>query len=538
MTTTTPRPTPQSATHQRHTKAKGSARQRIAFAIGNLGQAAFYNAMSTFFMTYTTTALFARTDRAVAARMIALITSLVVAIRIAEIFLNPLLGNIVDNTRTRWGRFRVWQFIGGIVPSALLVVVFTGIFGLVNINTTWFIAAFIVTFILLDVFYSARDISYWGMIPALSSDSHERGVYTSLGTLTGSLGYNGVTVIVIPIVSYFTFRFTGEHAQGQPGWTAFAVIIALFGLLTALGYNGVTVIVIPIVSYFTFRFTGEHAQGQPGWTAFAVIIALFGLLTAWTVAFGTREQHNELRGSDEHCKPLDAFKAIGRNDQLLWMALSYLLYAVANVATTGVLFYQFTYVLGMPEQFALAGVIPVVTGLLTTPLYPLLNRVVPRRWLFTAGMALMIAGYAMFIAAPRNLTVVIVALVLFYLPAQTIQMTAILTMTDSIEYGQLKTGRRNEAVTLSVRPMLDKIAGAFSNGIVGFVAVAAGMVGSVSAADMTAGNIHTFTTWAYIVPSVGIVLSLVVFLTRVRIDEKRHAQIVEQLEARLADTAR
>ena len=84
----------------------------------------------------------------------------------------------------------------------------------------------------------------------------------------------------------------------------------------------------------------------------------------------------------------------------------------------------------------------------------------------------MILGYALFIAAPRNLSVVLVALILFYLPAQTIQMTAILTMTDSIEYGQLKTGQRNEAVTLSVRPMLDKIAGAFSNGIVGFVAVA------------------------------------------------------------------
>lgn len=43
---------------------------------------------------------------------------------------------------------------------------------------------------------------------------------------------------------------------------------------------------------------------------------------------------------------------------------------------------------------------------------------------------------------------------------------------------------------------------------------------------------------AYIVPSVGIVLSLVVFLARVRIDEKRHARIVEQLEAHLADTTR
>ncbi len=217
--------------------------------------------------------------------------------------------------------------------------------------------------------------------------------------------------------------------------------------------------------------------------------------------------------------------------------MSYLLYAIANVATTGVLFYQFTYVLGMPQRFAIAGVIPVITGLVTTPLYPLLNRVIPRRWLFAGGMGLMILGYALFIAAPRNLSVVLVALILFYLPAQTIQMTAILTMTDSIEYGQLKTGQRNEAVTLSVRPMLDKIAGAFSNGIVGFVAVAAGMVGSASAADMTSANIHTFTTWAYIVPSAGIVLSLIVFLLTVRIDEKRHAQIVRELETQLADSA-
>ena len=86
--------TPKTARH-------GLIRQRAAFAFGNLGQAAFYNAMSTFFMTYVTTALFARTDKAVAARMIALITGLVVAIRIAEIFLDPILGNIVDNTRTK-----------------------------------------------------------------------------------------------------------------------------------------------------------------------------------------------------------------------------------------------------------------------------------------------------------------------------------------------------------------------------------------------------------------------------------------------------
>ena len=462
--------------------------QKIAYAFGNLGQAAFYNTMSTFFITFVTTALFIDVDKTLAKRLIAVITGLVVVIRIAEIFLDPLLGNLVDNTNTRWGRFRPWQFIGGIVPGILLIMVFTGLFGLVDVNTGVFMVLFVIVFILLDVIYSLRDISYWGMIPAISSDSHERSTYTALGAFTGSIGYNGVTVIVVPVVSWFTWKFTGQWEQGRTGWAAFAIIIAVLGLLTA-----------------------------------------------WSVAFGTRENQGGLRAKAEaNGNPIEAFNAIAQNDQLLWVALSYLLYSVANVATTGVLFYQFKYVLGAPDSFSIAGVIPVITGLVTTPLYPVLNRRIPRRWLYTAGMALMIAGYTLFIIAPMNLPVVIVALVLFYLPAQTIQMTAILSMTDSIEYGQLKTGKRNEDVTLSVRPMLDKIAGALSNGIVGFVVVAAGMVGNATAADMTAANIRTFKTCAYYLPLAGIVASLVVFLLAVKIDENMHAHIVEQLEGRLA----
>ena len=110
---------------------------------------------------------------------------------------------------------------------------------------------------------------------------------------------------------------------------------------------------------------GPHRLG-----AFAIIIAVLGLLTAWSVAFGTRENQGGLRAKAEaNGNPIEAFKAIAQNDQLLWVALSYLLYSVANVATTGVLFYQFKYVLGAPDSFSIAGIIPVITGLGTTPLY-------------------------------------------------------------------------------------------------------------------------------------------------------------------------
>lgn len=468
-------------------RKKGKLGQRIAYACGNLGQSAFYNAMSTYFIVYVTGCLFSGVDKALAAKLIGVITSLVVIIRIAEIFIDPLLGNLIDNTNTKWGRFRPWQFFGGLISAVLLAVIFSGMFGLVNVNTTLFIVLFVITFVVLDVFYSLRDISYWGMIPALSSDSHERSTYTALGSFTGSIGYNGITVVVIPIVSYFT-------------WT----------------------------------LTGAKGEGQAGWTSFGIIVGLLGILTAWTVAFGTKESTNALRAkAQKNGNPLEAFKALFQNDQLLWVALSYLLYAIANVATTGVLLFLFKFVLDNQAAYSMTGVIALVAGLIMAPLYPILNKRIPRRVLYIVGMTSMIVAYILLGLFSTNMTVVFIALVLFYIPGTLIQMTAILSLTDSIEYGQLKNGKRNEAVTLSVRPMLDKIAGACSNGVVGAVAIAAGMIGDATAADMTAANIHTFKVCAFYVPLAVIILSGVVFLLKVKISEKMHADIVEQLETQL-----
>lgn len=102
----------------------------MAYALGNFGQSAFYNALSTYFVVYVTNSLFSGVDKAVAGKLIGIITSLIVIIRIAEIFVDPLLGNLVDNTTTKLGRFRPWQLIGGLVSAVLIVMVYTGLFGL------------------------------------------------------------------------------------------------------------------------------------------------------------------------------------------------------------------------------------------------------------------------------------------------------------------------------------------------------------------------------------------------------------------------
>lgn len=101
---------------------------------------------------------------------------------------------------------------------------------------------------------------------------------------------------------------------------------------------------MPIVTFFSFD-AGQ--QNQNGWTAFIIIVALLGALTALSVVFGVKEKQSTLRTkAQENGNPIEAFRALIHNDQLMWTALSYVFYAVANVATGGVMVYLFKYVIG------------------------------------------------------------------------------------------------------------------------------------------------------------------------------------------------
>ena len=459
---------------------------RTAFCFGNVGHSAFYGVMSTYFIIFVTSGMFDGLSKHVANKLIAFITGLIVGVRILELIVDPIIGNIVDNTKTRWGKFKPWIFWGNIVSGALMLVLFTGIFGLAKVNWVLFAILFVIIFLTFDIFYSFSDVSYWGMVPALSEDSNERGIYTSLGAFAGTIGWNGLTIIVVPIVTYFTYLATGQHKEGPIGWFAFADIITALAILSALA-----------------------------------------------VCFGTKEKHNIIRNSAKQKTTIrDVFSAIFHNDQILWPALAYLLYSCAYVITNGVLFYLYKFVIGKPGQFWIVGVIATIIGFCTSPLFPILNKFIPRKWLFIMGQVCMVLAYIIFIFCRSNIFMMDLGLVLFNINYA--QLVTVLTFTDAIEYGQLKNGQRNEAVVLAVRPMIDKLTGAISNGLVGYIAVAAGMTGAATAADMTAKDIRTFDSMAFYIPMVLAILSIIVFLLKVHLSEEKHAEIVEELKDKLA----
>ncbi|ANZ55714.1 glycoside-pentoside-hexuronide (GPH):cation symporter [Lactobacillus helveticus] len=468
---------------------KVSGKQIVSYAsfcLGNLGHSAFYGVMSTYFIIFITSGMFSGLNQSVADKLVGLITGLMVLVRIIELVIDPILGNVVDNTKTRWGKFKPWILIGTVVSAALLLILFTGIFGLAQQNWILFAILFVLIYIAFDVFYSLSDVSYWGMVPALSEDSHERGIYTSLGAFSGTIGWNSLPIIVVPLVTGVTYAVTGKHEEGAPGWFAFAAVIS----------------------------------------ALAIICALI-------VCFGTKEKHNIIRNSAKQKTTLrQVFGAIFHNDQILWPSLAYLFYSLAAVITNGVLFYMYKFVIGKPNDFWVVGVIATIIGCFISPSFPVLNKYIPRKWLFIAGQTCMVLAYVLFIFGRNNVFLMDLGLVLFNINFAL--LVTVLTLTDAIEYGQLKIGQRNEAVVLAVRPMIDKFTGAVSNALVGYVAIAAGMTGSATAADMTSKGINTFNMMALYIPLALAVLSIVVFLSKVTLSEKKHAQVIEELKSKLA----
>lgn len=461
-------------------------KQRIAYALGAFGHDTYYVTLSTYFMVFVTSCMFNGADKATTAKMIGIVTSLVVGIRLVEIVFDPIIGGIIDNTRTKFGKFKPWIVIGGVISSVVLIILFTNFFGLATSNVTLFLILFIAVFIILDSFYSFKDIAFWSMIPAISTESKEREKLATFARLGSSLGANGTTLAVVPLVTFITFLVTGKHEQGAAGWFWFAVIAAVI------------------------------AGGT------AIITAIF-----------TKENDSIIRQQQEKASVKDIFKAVVKNDQLMWVSLAYIAYAIANVATTAVLFYFFKYVLGAPQEFWIVGLVAAILGLIAVPLFPLFTKLFTRRYVYIGGICLMLSSYFFFSIAGTNLALVIVGLVLFYFPQQLIFLAALMTITDSVEYGQWKNGVRNEAVTLSLRPLLDKIAGALSNGIVGFVAVASGMTGNATAATITTHGVQTFKMYAFYLPAALMAFSVIVFALKVTLTEKKHAKIVAELEAQI-----
>ena len=462
--------------------SRGKVWPRIAYACGTFGHDVFYAMLATYFMIFVTSNLFNSGNASHDQYMIGIVTTIILVLRIAELFVDPFIGNIIDKTKTRWGRFKPWVIVGAFVAAISLAALFTDFGGLAASSPTTYLILFAIVYFIMDIFYSAKDVAIWSMIPALSFDSHEREITATVARIGSVFGANLVTVIVMPVVLYFSVNQNG--GAGDP----------------------------------------------TGWFAFACIGGGIATLGAIILGIGTKEQDSALRENKTDTSAKDVFKVLTKNDQLLWTAIAYLVYGIGINIVNNFNLYYFIYVIGDATKFSGLGVINTIIGLLAVAAFPVLTTKFSRRKLFFASIAIMTVALVIYAMSGTNVYLALFGAGLFALPQPLVFLVVLMTITDSVEYGQLKLGHRDEAVCLCVRPLVDKFAGAVSSGIIGLVAIWVGMTGGASAADITQENLFHFQLVMFAAPIVLMIIASFIYRAKVTLTEAEHARIVAKLE--------
>mgnify|MGYP000925035772 FL=1 len=463
-------------------RRKMSLGARLAYSFGAFGNDSFYGLLSGYLIMFITSHLFNTGSASDNAKMISTVTIIIMVLRIVELLIDPFIGNAIDRTKTRWGHFRPWIVIGGSISAVILLMLFTNLGGLYQKNALLYLIVFAVLYITMDIFYSFKDVGFWSMLPSLTTDSREREKTATYARVGSTIGGGLVGILVMPAVIFFSAKATS---------------------------------------------TGDNR----GWFIFAAIICSIAFVSAWCVGLFTREVNSDIRKNKKDTKGIvGIFKALSGNDQLMWVAAAYLFYGVAINITGSLEVYYFTYIMGMPTAFSIFSTINIFLGIFATSLFPILSKKLSRKALFTGCIVVMLLGIALFSVAGSNLPLVLIAASTFGFPQQMVFLIVLMVITDSVEYGQLKLGHRDESLALSVRPLIDKFGGAVSNGVVGQIAIMAGMTTGATASSITAAGKTNFKIMMFAVPAIMLLVSIIIFAKKVILSEQKHAQIVAELE--------
>lgn len=448
------------------------ARNRYGFGLGTIGRDASYTLVTMFLLFYLTDVL------DVSAWVIGAVTTVMVVARIFDAINDPFMGVIVDNTRSKWGKFKPWIGIGAIGSTILMVLLFTD-FGL---DDGLFVAVFAVAYIGWGITFTMNDISYWAMLPALTRDQSMREKIGAFARICANIGAFGMVVALVP-VSHALADATGSMKQAF-----FLIAIGVAALM--LIFQGIMLALVKEDRHLT--------NSEP--TRFRELLTL-----------------------------------IFRNDQLLPATAALLLYTTASTITTTIGLYYFKYIYGDEDMYTVFALILGISQIATLIAYPAIAKRLKRATLFTITVVVGSLGYALFGIAPAGMVwlVVIGGLLIFSAQAAT-QVLMLMFITDSVEYGQWKFGKRNDSVTLSLQPFINKMAGALATGVVGWVVIVSGVHEASGPADIDAGGQAIFKVVMFVLPIVLIIGSYLVYRRWYTLDEDRYAQIVIDLEARAA----
>ena len=339
-----------------------------------------------------------------------------------------------------------------------------------------------ILYVAWGISYTMHDISYWSMLPTLSQDLREKEKIGSIARICASIGLFAVVSLVVPITE---------------------MLGATMGSM------------------------------QKGYMVFSVIAVAFMLVFLCFTIFGVKEPRIDEVAQSESTSLKELVRIIFKNDQLLITAIAMALFMIGYTTTTSFGLYYFKYVYGDEGMYSIFALILGVSQIFALAIFPQLGKRFKRKTLYTASTVLVAIGYVVFFFAPTDTMLFIgIAGLILFIGEAFLQVLTLMFLTDSVEYGEWKFGKRNDSVTFSLQPFINKMGGAISSGVVGAVVIISGMQEATGPADMTAEGLLILKAAMLIFPLICILVAFVFYSKKYILNEEMYAKVVKELEER------
>lgn len=401
------------------TPGKGmQPKEAIMFSICGFGQNMICCLMSAYIVYFLTEAI------GFGAWSVAL---MMLFARIFDALNDPIMGSIVDRTRTKWGKCRPYLRWMAIPIAITTILCFLPYYP----NSPGGFVAITAMYIIWSVVYTVSDVPYWGLSSSMTNDGRQRANLLTIARLVCTAGAGLVSLVVPIITSSVTSDLTTAEGVAKAGMEA--------QLKSTLGNTYFIIAIVVVVLalpmfYLGFKYTKEHIP---------------------TIEKPKSLGHN--------------LKLLTKNKPLILIIISGVLGGARTVflATGGLYFCQFalsdTSLLGMSGVglFTIITLSVVPGGLIASALVPFCQKKFGKKWTYIAthllGGAIMLVVYFCGYKEPWALIVALIGLILVGIPQGFANVLTYAMIGDSVDYLEHKTGERGEGICFAMQTLINKI---------------------------------------------------------------------------------
>ena len=385
-----------------------TARQKVAFGIGAIGKDMVYALSANYVMYYY---------KDVIGLSGAFVGLILMIARVFDALNDPFMGILVAKTKTRWGRFRPWLVSGTVLNAFVMYLLYAA----PDTEGVPLMAFFAVVYILWGMTYTMMDIPYWSMIPAITTTPADTENLSVIGRTCAGVG---------------------------------SALIQMGTVLTVAALG--------------------HGNERLGFKYVALIVAVIFVIAEIICAISVKERDN---GEMQTATVKEMFQALFRNDQALVVVLAIVLVNSALYLTANLIIYFFKYDVGGGADwqggytlFSTVGGAFQILGMMVG--YPLLRRKLSNVKIFTGTLCTAMLGYAIILVmclagVSSSLPLLLVPCAIVFASNGILTVLTTVFLSNSVDYGELKTGRREESVIFSMQTFVVKLASGVSVFIAG-----------------------------------------------------------------------